>query len=412
MSDEHLRKRLIAVLSKGPPPDVTLVTLDGKEVQAHIAVLAAQSRVLLDQVQAGSAQAFATRVDAFVRFLYCEGPSAFDGFSPCEALDLLALAQDLGVDAVEADHVAHLVSRPPGERSRGLPGMGPTPGLLEAVDALLHEFLQRHPRLLSEVCSFVGEHFVEALQAAPEQMGRIPGPVLVPFLRSACSHIGSVDDSQKLIRFCLEYTQLESTCDLLKESKKWIWGSEEPTPFFSSGPDPGPTGREVEWSFGNLREALESVPERTAMGDFFDWRMKLDYGGDGRLRIIYEAATPRAENGENGTPARLVDSFPAATFAWRVVYRGQDVFNEKPVFICFPGRASLHWSTTLPIYCSEIGDADELRLIVNMAENPMISLILSYFKADIKSTIESEDILNRLPHIEYRCLSSYMLMEA
>jgi len=107
-----------------------------------------------------------------------------------------------------------------------------------------------------------------------------------------------------------------------------------------------------------------------------------------------------------------VDCFPAATFAWRVVYRGQDVFNEKPVFICFPGKASLHWSTTLPINANEIGDTDDLRLVVNMAENPMVSLILSHFKADLKTTIESEDILNRLPHIEYRCLSSYSLVKA
>ena len=64
-------------------------------------------------------------------------------------------------------------------------------------------------------------------------------------------------------------------------------------------------------------------------------------------------------------------------------------------------------------------------LEVMMAENPMISLVLYYFSADLKTTVfaeadggpatwgeawtwisRREDILNRLPHIEYRCLSS------
>ena len=31
-----------------------------------------------------------------------------------------------------------------------------------------------------------------------------------------------------------------------------------------------------------------------------------------------------------------------------------------------------------------------------MAENPMLSLVLYYFSADLKTTVFSEDILNRL----------------
>lgn len=38
-------------------------------------------------------------------------------------------------------------------------------------------------------------------------------------------------------------------------------------------------------------------------------------------------------------------------------------------------------------------------------------MILYYFSADLKTTVEVEDILNRLPHIEYRCLSSYSLVK-
>jgi len=123
------------------------------------------------------------------------------------------------------------------------------------------------------------------------------------------------------------------------------------------------------------------------------------------LRVVYESAVPQ----EDG--ARCINRFPAAMFAWRVLYRGQDVFNEKPVFICFPENVSLHWSTTLPVSAAELSDDDDLKIMVNMAENPMLSLVLYYFSADLKTTVFSEDILNRLPHIEYRCLSSYSLVK-
>lgn len=47
--------------------------------------------------------------------------------------------------------------------------------------------------------------------------------------------------------------------------------------------------------------------------------------------------------------------------------------------------------------------------MVQMTEIPLVSLILYYFSSDLNQTLAQEDILNRLPHIEYRCLSSYTL---
>jgi len=129
------------------------------------------------------------------------------------------------------------------------------------------------------------------------------------------------------------------------------------------------------------------------------------YGAEGKLRLVYESATPREG------AARCINRFPAAMFAWRVLYKGQDVFHEKPVFICFPENVSLHWSTTLPVTAAELADDDDIQIMVEMAENPMISLVLYYFSSDLKMTVENEDILNRLPHIEYRCLSSYSLVK-
>merc|ERR1712232_1272745 len=151
---------------------------------------------------------------------------------------------------------------------------------------------------------------------------------------------------------------------------------------------------------------------RIVCGSYFDWCIRLDYGAEGKLRIVYESAVPRgAEGGEPVSDHRCINRFPAAMFNWQVFYRGQNVFNEKPVFICFPENVSLHWSTTLPVNAGELTDEDDLRIMVNMAENPMLSLVLYYFSADLKTTVFSEDILNRLPHIEYRCLSSYSMVK-
>lgn len=58
---------------------------------------------------------------------------------------------------------------------------------------------------------------------------------------------------------------------------------------------------------------------------------------------------------------------------------------------------------------ADVTEADELTLMVQMTEIPLVSLILYYFSSDLNQTLAQEDILNRLPHIEYRCLSSYTL---
>merc|ERR1719446_919270 len=168
----------------------------------------------------------------------------------------------------------------------------------------------------------------------------------------------------------------------------------------------------TEWTIEGVRATMESTPARIVVGTYFDWCIRLDYGAEGRLRIVYESATPRGpDGGDPVSPHRCINRFPAAMFAWRVVYRGQDVFNEKPVFICFAENVQLHWSTTLPVSAAELSDDDDLRIMLNMAENPMLSMVLYYFSTDLKTTVFSEDILNRLPHIEYRCLSSHSLVK-
>jgi hypothetical protein len=194
---------------------------------------------------------------------------------------------------------------------------------------------------------------------------------------------------------------------LLRETKQWSWGTDDAS-LLRAPPKEEPF-EGVEWCIEGVRQMMDQTPARIVVGTYFDWCIRLDYGAEGKLRIVYESATPREDHDKPGP--RCINRFPAAMFAWRVLYRGQDVFNEKPVFICFPENVSLHWSTTLPVSAAELSDDDDLRIMVNMAENPMLSLVLYYFSADLKTTVFSEDILNRLPHIEYRCLSSYSLVK-
>jgi len=304
----------------------------------------------------------------------------------------LLLAEDFSITALDAADIMPLI----------LPRLT----VQNCLQVLQHEGLQRHPSLQEAVCGFVGENFLAMMQSMEEQLMQIPKSLLALVLRSACKNVGGDAEAERVVRFCLAHTQLDSACDLLRETKQWSWGTDQAS-ILRAPPKEEPF-EGTEWLIENVRANMESTPARIVVGTYFDWCIRLDYGAEGKLRIVYESATPRSEA---GAASRCINRFPAAMFAWRVLYRGQDVFNEKPVFICFPENVSLHWSTTLPVSAAELSDDDDLRIMVTTAENPMLSLVLYYFSADLKTTVFSEDILNRLPHIEYRCLSSYSLVK-
>merc|ERR1712124_19540 len=160
-----------------------------------------------------------------------------------------------------------------------------------------------------------------------------------------------------------------------------------------------------EWKIPNLKGALSESVEplcQLVAGDLFEWRVRVD-GGEGKLRIVYEDVMPKKGQ------AACCRRFPAATFAWKVKFRGEEIFNDRPVFITFAERVSLHWSTTLSLDSTQLTDDDELSISVTMTENPMLSLILYFLSSNVKNEAYAEDILNRLPHIEYRCLSSFFI---
>lgn len=343
-------------------------------------------------------------VHGIVRFCYFGGSSSLDHLTAEDTFELLLLAEDLRISAFDTAELLPAILPSEEAVSRGVKGkMTPQASL----NILRHEGLTRHPEMQAAVCNYVGNNLLNMITSMPQdQLHSIPAQTLPLVLRAACRTVFNHEDAQRLITFCLGHQQLESACDLLRETKQWNWGG---TNFNTMCAPPNEEPSEgLEWHVMGVRSCLENTPARIILGEFFDWCVRLDYGAEGRLRIVYESAA--LHDGEQSS-ARSMNCFPAATFAWKVVFRGQDVFNEKPVFICFPENVSLHWSTTLPVNLTDLSESDDLHIQVYMAENPMLSLILYFFSSDLKSTIFSEDILNRLPHIEYRCLSSYSLVK-
>merc|ERR1719281_1761300 len=162
-----------------------------------------------------------------------------------------------------------------------------------------------------------------------------------------------------------------------------------------------------DWTIPNIKAALSGEPLCSlSCGEFFEWRVRVDNGAEGRLRIVYEDVMPKHPD------AACCRRFPAATFAWKVKFRGEEIFNDRPVFITFARGVALHWSTTLSLDASKFTDDDDISISVVMTENPLLSLILYFLSSHVADEAYSEDILNRLPHIEYRCLSSFFIFRA
>lgn len=402
-SDERLQLNLLKFFEKGAIPDMTIIA-QGREIRCHKAVLAAQSEYFEEILTGANPQSTIELpqkykvVQALIRFMYFGGvASSSPDLGPDDGLDMLLMSEDYKITAMDGEDI--------------LPLIVPRLTNQTVIPVLQHEGLQRYPKLAAGVCEYVGEHFMEMLDTQKDDLLQLPRHLLPLVLQSACKRVVTDDEASRIVQFCLGSTQLDSACDLLRETKQWNWGGDD-TSTMQSPPKEEPFTEGKEWTIPGVRGAMESTPARLVVGRFFDWCIRLDYGAEGKLRIVYESATPRQDPDSSvQADRRCINRFPSAMFAWRVIYRGQDVFNEKPVFICFPENVSLHWSTTLPVSTAELSDTDDLQIMVNMAENPMLSLVLYYFSADLKATVFSEDILNRLPHIEYRCLSSYSLVK-
>lgn len=405
MSADRLQLGLLSLFEKRALCDVTIQVGD-KEIHAHKAVLAAGSTWFAEQLSPSGNDPVAVQlkhnykaVYTLVRFMYFGGLGD-DSMTPLDALDMLELSQELGIKSIDGNELANMIC----------PRLTPQ----TCVPVLQHPSLAQFPEIMAGVCTYLGANLLTLLQTMEDQLLSIPclpqdrQPMMAAVLKAACHHVATDQDADRVVRFCLHWglthLQMESACDLLRETKQWVWGARDEAAPMRATAAGSPVS--YEWHVPQVSAQMQSTPARVVVGNFFDWTIRLDYGAEDKLRIVYESATPK-----DGAAPRCINRFPAALFEWRVIFRGQDVFNEKPVFICFPENVSLHWSTTLPVTSTDLLEDDDLKIMVNMSENPMLSLVLYYFSADLKTTVFSEDILNRLPHIEYRCLSSYSLIK-
>lgn len=413
-STEKLKAAQLAMFDRGLLTDVAIVA-EGREIPVHKAVLAATSGYFKEQIlgPAGGAARFEVQskykvFHAVMRFCYF-GDLRDSGLTPEEALDALQVAEDYGIEAFTPEAVVELVLN--------------QMTLHNCLNLVMHPEIVKHEALAIKIAGFCGDNFLELVSYAGmrQQMLGVDRRYMVEMLKMVCGKATSVQEAEAIVKFCMEYSQVDSACDLLRDCKQWAWGAAQAVggggwslmrSLVKDAAIEDTTGTEasVEWRVMNLRLDDEtSPPVRCVIGRFFEWCIRIDHGAEGKLRIVYESALPAALSSAGANAC--IQRFPAAMFAWQVVYRGQNVFHERPVFICFPESVSLHWSTTLPILAKDLREDDELIITVSMTENPLLSLILYYFSSDLRNTVFSEDILNRLPHIEYRCLSAYSLFQ-
>jgi len=447
-----LQSAILSLFDEQLMPDTSIIA-DGKEIRAHRAILVACSGHFREHFQNGGSERMEVplpykAVRAMIRFLYF-GSITESGLGPEDALDLLISARDWGIDVLTEEDVVDLI----------------VPQLTNAncLNVLLHQEMDNRPHIAHAVCQYVGAHFFELIQAPITKVNllKIKKSYLLDMLKELCQTCNGAKEAETVVNFCLEYcsqdSPIDNACDLLRDCKQWGWNFEpnsltkmrDPKGQKQQQGEPqaaGPTADQKaemseaemfdlldvnkdgvvsreeftqfkkaiaameynyvkEWKIPKIKGALSGEPLcHLVAGDLFEWRVRVDNGpGDGKLRIVYEDVVKKNDN------TTCCQRFPAATFAWKVQFRGEEIFNDRPVFITFAERVALHWSTTLSLDSNLLTDDDEITISVVMTENPLLSLILYFLSTHVKDESYAEDILNRLPHIEYRCLSSFFI---
>jgi hypothetical protein len=431
-------------------PDTSIVA-GGKEIRAHRAILVSSSGFFREHFGAGGSEKIEVKepykaVRAFIRFLYF-GSLVDSELGPEDALDLLGSARDYGIDVLTEEDAQGMIV--------------PQLSLQNCLAVLHHQELLIRPKIAQGVCTFVGENFATLLKQPTSRMHLLNASknYLIEILKVVCKRCGTQAAAAEVVTFVLEYAQMDNACDLLRDCKTWQWNtapeslskmrdpleamqtqkSDESPAAEKTGGDlttmseaeifemldvnkDGSVSREEfaafkatlqqmssyryveEWVVPNVKSKLNGEPLcQLSCGEFFEWRVRIDNGQEGNLRIVYEDVNPKFPEAE------CCRRFPAATFAWKVKFRGEEIFTDRPVFITFADRVALHWSTTLGVDSSMLTDDDSLTVSVTMTENPLLSLILYFLSSNVKNESYAEDILNRLPHIEYRCLSSFFI---
>ncbi|KAF4664027.1 hypothetical protein FOL47_005337 [Perkinsus chesapeaki] len=445
------------------------------EIKAHSVILAAHSGVLRQQLcQPRSTNKLEIHqklsvMRALVRFMYFGGLARDDPtLSAADTLSVLAEARNLGIEALTEEMVAQVIL-PKLDPHNCLsillhPSLASHPSISREVSAyvgqqlprLLHTDALRKQLLDGHLSQFAMAHVLgPASQAIATDLDC---ESVVRFV----TEWAGLDSICDLLRQCKSWPEWRQAAA--------VRGKFAEIDTLSGYSPPDSTASSTEWYIPSLRALLpESAGGPTESGDavriikgqFFSWVVRLDRADEGRIRIVYESADLRLPV-KHGFAERLcVKRFPAAQFQWEVSavsvppgaapgrsrpphHQWQTVMNSDraPVFICFPSGVNLHWSnkrfaprlfperficdaqrdgfatlqgfaiscTTIPIGVPP-GEDVALSIKANLVEIPLVSLILYYFSADLNTTVRSEDILNRLPHMEFRCVSSFSLFQ-
>eukprot|EP00434_Breviolum_minutum_P043603 symbB.v1.2.038878.t1/scaffold6217.1/size20004/3 len=147
-----------------------------------------------------------------VRFLYFGG-LPMDTLTSLDCLDLLGLADDVEVKSIDPADIGPVI----------VSGLDET----NCVDVLNHEVLRKYPSFEDAACKFTGEHFMSMVKSRREYLLKVPTHLLTQVLQYAVHQVCSDDDADLMVKYCLSHTQMESTCDLLRETKAWEWGDRD-----------------------------------------------------------------------------------------------------------------------------------------------------------------------------------------
>ncbi|KAF8819700.1 BTB/POZ domain-containing protein, partial [Cardiosporidium cionae] len=387
--------------------DVTIRT-ENKELRVHKAILAASSeyfqKLFCSSSKIETIQ-FHQSKEVVEQLIFCMYGGCINlTLKPELILEILSEARNLRMIATLSRDYSSIIT----------PQLDP----LTSIRILANEEIFYHSNLLKRLHEYIVSNFSRILQntSGIKIMQTISRQRLLPILAKVCLKCSDLE-VESILQFILDWSLSVSLCDLLKECKTWEWPKSSQLQLLP------------------LDKAINENEKRIAVkciGHNFEWHINIDKGTSyvtaaRDFRLIYDKVLPRMQCPSESVQQR----FPAASFYW-----GDSADPSFPsVFICFPHNVALRWSTTISpskggyriesdtvmneivsvtyrisTYNTDIQLDDALMLRdVTLVENPLASLILYYFSRNFTNTLTREDLLNSLPHVEYRCISSYLL---
>ncbi|KAF8819765.1 BTB/POZ domain-containing protein [Cardiosporidium cionae] len=348
-----------------------------QELRVHKAILAASSEYfqkLFCSTSKIEIIQFHQRMEVVEQLILCMyGGSINTTLKPEIVLEILSEARNLGMDATLSRDYSSIIT----------PQLEP----LTSLKFLASDEVYYHPKMLKCLHRHITSNFSRILKDTRgiETMQTISRQRLLPILAEVCIKCSELE-VESILQFVLDWSHLVSLCDLLKECKAWEWDKSSQVQTVT------------------LDKATNESDKRVAVkciGHSFEWHVYINKDSAEDFHLIYDKALPRIQCPTESLQRR----FPTASFQWK------DTVNPPcdRVFICFPHSIALRWSSTISLPKDSKLDHALIPHEMTVVENPLASLILYYFSRSLTNAKMTEDLLNGLPHVEYRCLSSYLL---